>query len=256
MVHWNPSPEIFRIGPFALRWYSLFFMISFLLGYYIFRWMFQKEKQPLKDLDALFVYIFVGTVLGARLGHCLFYDPAYYFSHPLEIIQIWKGGLASHGAAIGILTAIYLFARKYKKYPYIYLLDRTTLVVALAGGFIRLGNFFNSEIIGKPTKLPWGVVFSRIDLLPRHPAQIYESAAYFLIFLLLLVLYKKKYRTMKNGFLVGVFFFLVFTFRFFVEFLKADQSAFEAGWLLNMGQILSIPFILLGLWLLLRKKIN
>jgi prolipoprotein diacylglyceryl transferase len=187
-----------------------------------------------------------GTVIGARLGHCLFYNPVYYLSNPVEIIKVWEGGLASHGAALGILIAIYLFAKKKKNYSMLWVLDRVVIVVALAGTFIRLGNLFNSEIIGIPTDVSWAFIFTAVDDLPRHPAQLYESIAYFIFFLILLFVYYKGFEKNRNGLLFGLFLVLVFTFRFFVEFLKENQSGFEAGMALDMGQLLSIPFIITG----------
>ncbi len=254
MIHWNADPEIFRIGFFALRWYSLFFMISFLIGIYIFNWIYKRENKPVADIDHLLIYMLLGTVIGARLGHCLFYDPGYYLSHPIKILKVWEGGLASHGAAIGILLALYLYSKKKKDQPFLWLTDRIVIVVALAGSFIRLGNLFNSEIIGAPTHVPWAFIFERVDNIPRHPSQIYESLAYLIIFLILFFIYKKKGAATPKGYLFGLFLILVFGFRFFVEFLKAPQEPFEQSLPLDMGQILSIPLVLLGVYLLLNLK--
>lgn len=183
MIEWNVSPEIFRLGPFAIRWYSLGFVFAFLLGYYIIRHILRLEKKPEVYVDELFVYVFLGTIIGARLGHCLFYDPGYYLKHPLEILMIWHGGLASHGAAIGILTALYIFSKKRKDISFLWVLDRVVIVVALSGFFIRMGNLFNSEIYGKEAHIPWAFIFKRVDNIPRHPTQIYEAIAYLIIFL-------------------------------------------------------------------------
>jgi len=188
-----------------------------------------------------------GTVIGARLGHCLFYNPSYYLSNPIEIFKVWEGGLASHGAAIGILIAVYLFSKKKKNYSFLWIIDRIVIVVALAGTFIRLGNLFNSEIIGKPTDVSWAFIFTAVDDLPRHPTQLYESISYLIIFLILLFIYYKGLEKDRGGFLFGLFLVLIFTFRFFVEFLKENQSAFERGMILDMGQILSIPFVIAGI---------
>ncbi|MBE9491921.1 MAG: prolipoprotein diacylglyceryl transferase [Bacteroidetes bacterium] len=255
-ITWNPDPEIFQIGSFAIRWYGLLFASAFIVGYFIMQRIFKHENLPANLLDKLTTYAIIATIIGARLGHCLFYDLEYYMSHPLEIILIWKGGLASHGAAIGLLLALYLFAKKYKK-PYIWILDRITIAVALAGCFIRLGNLMNSEIFGKPTTLPWGFIYTRYDNIPRHPTQIYEALSYFLIFIFLYVYYWKKKGNPKPGFMFGIFLILVFTLRFLIEFLKEPQVAFETDMVLNMGQLLSIPFIILGLIIILwpqRKK--
>lgn len=216
--------------------------------------IFNKEKKSEKDLNDLVWVMILGTVLGARLGHCLFYNPSYYLSHPLEILQIWKGGLASHGAAIGIMIAIYFYVKKRKDMTYLWVFDRIVITVALAGFFIRMGNLFNSEIIGKPTNSSWGFVFTSVDMIPRHPAQLYESIAYLLIFFFLFWFYFKKEGKFKPGLLFGLFLVLIFSFRFFIEFLKEDQSPFEAGMFLNMGQLLSIPLVILGIYLLFRKE--
>ena len=245
-IEWSVSPEIFHLGPISVRWYGLLFAMAFVAGYFIMTWIFKKEDRPQTDLEQLSIYMIFGTVIGARLGHCLFYNPAYYLSNPIEIIKVWEGGLASHGAALGILTAIYLFANKKKKYSMLWVLDRVVIVVALAGTFIRLGNLFNSEIIGVTTDVSWAFIFTSVDELPRHPAQLYESIAYFVFFLILLFIYYKGFEKNKSGLLFGLFLVLVFTFRFFIEFLKENQSGFEAGMALDMGQLLSIPFIIAG----------
>ncbi len=256
MIHWNPDPEILHIGPFILKWYSLFFILSFLLGYVIIVWIYKKENLPEKYVDELLIYVFFGTLIGARLGHCLFYEPSYYFSNPLEIVKVWRGGLASHGAAVGILTALYLYLRNKPKQTYLWLVDRVVIVVALSGFFIRMGNLFNSEIVGKPASVAWAFIFSRIDNVPRHPAQLYEALAYLCIFGVLFGIYKKKTMSIPKGFLFGIFLIGIFAFRFFVEFLKENQSSFEAGMVLNMGQLLSIPFVLLGIFLVMRVKMK
>jgi prolipoprotein diacylglyceryl transferase len=246
-IEWSVSPEIFHLGPISVRWYGFLFAMAFVAGYFIMTWVFKKEKRPQPDLEQLSVYMIFGTVIGARLGHCLFYNPAYYLSNPIEILKVWEGGLASHGAAIGILIAVYLFSKKKKNYTFLWIIDRVVIVVALAGTFIRLGNLFNSEIIGKPTDVSWAFIFTAVDDLPRHPSQLYESIAYLIIFLILLFIYYKGFEKDRKGLLFGLFLMLVFTFRFFVEFLKENQSAFERGMILDMGQLLSIPFIIAGL---------
>ena len=246
-IEWSVSPEIFHLGPISVRWYGFLFAMAFVAGYFIMTWVFKKEGRPRTDLEQLSVYMIFGTVIGARLGHCLFYNPEYYLSNPIEIFKVWEGGLASHGAALGILTALYLFSKKKKNYPMLWTLDRVVIVVALAGTFIRLGNLFNSEIIGKPTDVSWAFIFTAVDDIPRHPAQLYESIAYFIIFLILLFIYYKGFEKNRNGLLFGIFLVLVFTFRFFVEFLKENQSGFEEAMVLNMGQILSVPFVIAGI---------
>jgi len=246
-IEWSVTPEIFHLGPISVRWYGLLFAMAFVAGYFIMTWVFKKEGRPQPDLEQLSVYMIFGTVVGARLGHCLFYNPAYYLSNPIEIFKVWEGGLASHGAAIGILIAVYLFSKKKKNYSFLWIIDRIVIVVALAGTFIRLGNLFNSEIIGKPTDVAWAFIFTSVDDLPRHPTQLYESIAYFIIFLILLFIYCKGFEKNRSGLLFGSFLVLVFTFRFFVEFLKENQSAFERGMILDMGQLLSIPFVIAGI---------
>ena len=252
-IEWSVSPEIFHLGPVSVRWYGFLFAMAFVAGYFIMTWVFKKEGKLRTDLEQLSVYMIFGTVIGARLGHCLFYNPEYYLSNPIEIFKVWEGGLASHGAAIGILTALYLFSKKKKNYPMLWTLDRVVIVVALAGTFIRLGNLFNSEIIGKPTDVSWAFIFTAVDDIPRHPAQLYESISYFIIFLILLFVYYKGIEKNKSGLLFGIFLVLVFTFRFFVEFLKENQSGFEEAMLLNMGQLLSIPFVIAGIIFIIKS---
>ena len=258
VIPWNVNPEIFRIGTFAVRWYGLLFASSFLFGYVIMNRIFKNENLEEAVLDKLTIYMALGVIIGARLGHCLFYEPSYYFQHPLEILFIWHGGLASHGAAIGILTAVWLFSKKEKK-DYFWVLDRIAIVVALSGFLIRMGNLMNSEIYGIETTVPWGFVFLRNhEVAPKHPTQIYEGLAYLAIFILLFRLYWSKKGEHYQGLLISLAITLIFISRFFIEFLKEDQVAFEATMKLNMGQLLSIPFILLGIggiyWSLKRKK--
>jgi len=260
-ITWTAQPEIFRAGDFAIRWYGVLFALGFALGYIIMLRFFKKEKIPVKLLDQLTTYMVISTVIGARLGHCLFYEPAYYISRPIEILEIWQGGLASHGAAIGILIAVYIFSRK-NKVSYLWTMDRIAVVTALAGFFIRMGNLMNSEIFGRPTTLPWGFIYANASdpaqrLQPRHPSQIYEGLAYLLIFVILIIIYYRKNGKPREGSLISLFLLLVFTARFFIEFLKEPQVGFEDSMALNLGQLLSIPFILAGsagLYLIFRRK--
>ncbi len=246
VIRWNIDPEIFSLGPLSVRWYGLLFAFSFVVGYLIFQRIFKREGIKEEVLDSLTVYMALGVIIGARLGHVLFYDPQYYFSNPIKIFKIWEGGLASHGAAIGILIALYLFAKKHKK-TFLWIMDRIVIVVALAGSMIRTGNLMNSEIYGVQTDLPWGFIFVRAgEMVPKHPTQIYEALAYLLLFVLLYFLYQKRLPKLKEGQLFGIFLIILFTARFFIEYIKEDQSDFEAGMALNMGQILSIPFIIGG----------
>ncbi len=253
-ISWDISPEIFRLGPVAVRWYGLLFALGFVLGYNIMTKFFIKEKRPLKDLEALTITMIIGTIIGARLGHCLFYDPMYYLSNPIKILKIWEGGLASHGAAIGILIALLFYIKKYPKYTMLWILDRVVIVVALAGFLIRLGNFFNSEILGSVSSSPWAVVFARIDSLPRHPAQLYEAFAYLLIFVYLFRSYFKFDGKIPTGRFFGIFLILVFGARFIIEFFKEVQSAFEHSLPLDMGQLLSIPFVIAGIYFLIKSN--
>jgi phosphatidylglycerol---prolipoprotein diacylglyceryl transferase len=250
IIPWDVNPEIFRIGPVAIRWYGLLFASSFLFGYIIMDKIFKNENLPQSVLDRLTVYMAIGVVVGARLGHVLFYEPQYYLSHPLEILKIYKGGLASHGAAIGILIAIWIFARQQKK-DYTWVIDRIAIVVALSGFFIRMGNLMNSEIYGVETTLPWGFVFLRNgETVPKHPTQIYEALVYLGIFILLYRIYWKNKGEHIQGLLISLTLILIFMARFFIEFVKEDQVAFESGMKLNMGQLLSIPFVIAGfVWL-------
>ncbi len=255
-ITWKVNPEIFAIGSFAVRWYGLLFASSFIFGYMIMLRIFKKENLPEALLDKLSVYMVIGTVVGARLGHTLFYEPNYYLHHPLDILKVWEGGLASHGAAIGILLALYLFARKTNR-TFLWTIDRIVIVVALSGFFIRMGNLMNSEIFGKPTDLAWGFIFTKAgETIPRHPTQIYEALCYLAIFFYLLWYYYKKNGRPSDGFLFGMFMLLVFGVRIVIEFLKEPQVAFENSMTLNMGQLLSIPFVIAGIILVLysRKK--
>lgn len=252
-ITWNVSPQIFHIGTLSVRWYGLLFAMSFAVGYVIMLQFFKKEKLPEALLDKLSIYMLVATVVGARLGHVLFYEPASYLAHPLDILKIWEGGLASHGAAIGILVALYLFARTSKK-SYFWTLDRIVIVVALSGFFIRTGNLMNSEIYGKVTDLPWGFIFVRAgETMPKHPTQIYEGLSYLLIFFYLLWYYYRKNGAPREGYLFGIFLITLFSVRFIIEFIKEPQVNFENSMALNMGQLLSIPFVLAGIFIVLRK---
>lgn len=272
-ITWDVDPWLLKFGEnFGIRWYGLLFACAFLFGYIIFKKFFKKEGFSIELLDQLTLYIALGTVIGARLGHCLFYDADYYLKHPLEILMIWKGGLASHGAAIGILIALFLYVRKYK-ISFLWLIDRISVVTALGGTFIRLGNLMNSEIYGKPTSLPWGFRFvndkSRINFydpvsgdflgkhLACHPTQLYEALSYFIIFLILFYIIRKFGDKIKNGFIFSIFLISLFTARFFIEYLKFEQSDFEIEMInnlkMNMGQLLSLPFIALGIILLIPR---
>ena len=267
-IVWSVRPEIFilpedfwLIGGFSVRWYGLLFACAFIFGYIIMQKIFNKEGVPIKVLDELTTTMVISVIVGARLGHCLFYEPVYYLSNPIEILKIWEGGLASHGASIGILIGLYIFSRRNHK-PYLWIMDRIVIVVALGGFFVRMGNLMNSEIFGDVTTLPWGFVFenyydSFYAVDPRHPTQIYEGLSYLFIFLLTGWIYQKNDGHPKPGMLFGIFLILLFGMRFFIEFIKVPQVGFEEEMILNMGQWLSIPFVLAGVLILLwsqRKK--
>ncbi|WP_282074897.1 prolipoprotein diacylglyceryl transferase [Maribacter aquivivus] len=258
IINWNVDPEIFTLfNTFPIRYYSLSWALGCALCYLIVKQIYQKENISLENLEQLTMYIIAGAFLGARLGHCFFYEPQYYFENPLEILfpirKVGESfeftgfqGLASHGGLIGIVTAIILYARKSKTNVF-WIMDRVALGTSITAACIRIGNFMNSEVYGKPTNGNWGVIFERDDLIPRHPTQLYEAAAYLLIFVTLLFIYKSKKIKRQNGLMVGVLLILMFVARFMIEFVKENQVGFEDSLTINMGQILSIPFILLGL---------
>lgn len=256
-IFWNVDPEIFAIGPIHLRWYGLLFATGFFLGFLITRKVFRVEKENEEWLDSLLLHLVLGAVIGARLGHVFFYGWDYYQDHLLEIPMIWQGGLASHGGGIGVILAYWLFSRNVSKKPMLWIMDRTAMSVALAGCFIRLGNLFNQEIVGIETDVPWAFVFALRDEVTRHPAQLYESLSYLTIFGILSYLFWKTPAKKYSGLLTGLCFALIFIARFIIEFWKENQEAFEDGMAYNMGQLLSIPMVILGLTLVIlafRKK--
>lgn len=263
-IVWDVDPNIFAIpdtvpivGGFAVRWYGLLFALGFILGFLILKKIFNYEKVPQKLLDELSTYMIIFTIVGARLGHCLFYEPSYYLAHPIEILKVWEGGLASHGAAVGILVGLLFFARRYKK-PYLWVLDRIVIVVALAGFLIRMGNLMNSEIFGDVTTLPWGFIFIRAYgegyTIANHPTQIYEALSYLALFIFLYRYYWSHKDNLRQGVIFGYFLIILWSVRFLIEFIKLPQVDFENTMILNMGQILSIPFIIAGIYLILRKQ--
>ena len=264
IINWNLDPTIYWITEtFPLKYYGLFFATGILLAHYVAKRIYAKENIPIENLEKLFIYVVVGIVLGARLGHCLFYEPSYYFQNPLEILLPIKKigdsyqfigfqGLASHGGTIGVLIAIGIYCKKYKT-NFLWVLDKIAIVAPIVAAFIRFGNFMNSEIYGKPTNGSWGVIFQKDDLIPRHPTQLYEAFSYLLIFGVLMLIYKNK-KEKSNGLILGVALVLIFLARFIIEFFKENQVGFEDGMTINMGQILSIPFIVVGLVLIFMKK--
>lgn len=251
-IHWNVSPEIFSLGPLHVRWYGLLFAVGFLFGYNHGEKMFKHENIDLKWLESLFIYLIVATILGARLGHVLFYGWDYYSQHPVEILYVWQGGLASHGGVLGIIIAMIIWSRNVSKRSILWVLDRVVVPSIFVGVLIRFGNLMNSEIYGMQTSLPWGFIFERNnETVAKHPTQIYEALSYLLTFGVMLYMYWKTKAKDYQGMLVGVFFIMVFTARFLVEFIKEDQEAFEATMSLNMGQWLSIPFVITGIVLVI-----
>lgn len=250
-IHWNVSPEIFSLGPLHVRWYGLMFAVGFLFGYSHVEKMFKHENVELKWLESLFIYMIAATIVGARLGHVLFYGWDYYSQHPIEILYVWQGGLASHGGTLGILIALYFWSKKVSKRSILWVLDRVVVPTALVAALIRFGNLMNSEIYGIETTMPWGFIFERNDeTIAKHPTQIYESLSYLFTFAVMLYMYWKTKAKDYQGLILGVFFTLVFTARFLIEYIKEDQEAFEATMSLNMGQWLSIPFVLAGIILI------
>ncbi|CAI6152102.1 MAG: Phosphatidylglycerol--prolipoprotein diacylglyceryl transferase [uncultured Sulfurimonas sp.] len=244
---WNASPIAFSFGPITIFWYGVLFATSILLGLEFMKWAFRLEGKNETTIEPLFLYTVVGIVVGARLGHCLFYDPSFYLSNPLKIFAVWEGGLASHGGGLGAIIALYFGAKKYKM-DFLWLIDRLIVPTALFGFLVRIGNFMNSEIVGVPTDVSWAIIFSKIDNLPRHPAQLYEAFSYLAIFILLFSIYKFSKAKVQPGLLFGIFLTLVFSARFLVEFVKVKQADYDTSFLfMSTGQALSIPFLLTGL---------
>lgn len=273
-ILWDADPVIFAIdaftlfginfGPFEIRWYGLLFAAGFLIGMQIMTHIFRKERKPQEDLDALLIYMVVSTVLGARLGHYLFYEPEVLFRNPLEVILPPYRGLASHGATIGILTALWLYSRRKSSrltgQTFLWTTDRIVIVVALAGACIRMGNLMNHEIVGLPTNVPWGFIFKYNNEypvgVPRHPAQLYEAISMLALFVVLLALWNRMKQNTPRGLLLGIFLIWCFGLRFFYEYLKENQVAFENTLPLNMGQILSIPAVLVGVYFVIKSRQN
>jgi len=257
-INWNVDPEIINVFGISIRYYGLLFVSGLILCIYILRWIFRRENIPQEFLEKLSIFGVIGIFVGARLGHCLFYEPLYYFAHPLEMILPIQSlpaggykfsgyqGLASHGGVLGLLIALYFYSRK-TKHSMIDTIDLIAVVAVLEFGFIRLGNFMNSEIIGIPTTKPWSVIFERVDNVPRHPAQLYEAISYFIIFTIMMILYKKMRDRLKNGFFFGLATVLCCTARFIIEFVKENQVGFEDGMTFNMGQLLSLPYLVVGI---------
>ena len=254
-IIWDVNPDIFVI-PFLdhpVRWYGLSWAIGFVLSQQIMFYIYKKEGRSSQEVETLTIYMIIAAIVGARLGHVLFYDPVHFFEEPLSVLKVWEGGLASHGGAIGVLIALYFFARK-TKVKYLWIVDRLVIVSALTACLIRMGNLMNSEMVGLPTTLPWGFVFTSVDNIPRHPAQLYEAIYCFLLFIFLFWTWNKKRNEIKTGFLTGWFLVILFSLRFVDEFFKINQVSFEDELALNMGQLLSIPFVICGIVILIRAR--
>lgn len=261
-IDWNPSIEAFSIGGFAMRWYALCWLIGLLSAYFIVRKLYKELKIKDELFDPLFVYCFVGILVGARLGHCIFYEPDYFLSSGKHIVEMivpirfladggWKftgyAGLASHGGTLGLIAALWLYVRR-TKLPIWQVLDNIAIATPVTACFIRLGNLMNSEIIGKVTDVPWAFVFEQVDMQPRHPGQLYEAITYALLFFIGWYLYRRMPQKVGTGFFFGLCLTYIFTARFFIEYTKEVQEAFEASLPIDMGQILSIPFIIIGIY--------
>ncbi|MBD2752457.1 prolipoprotein diacylglyceryl transferase [Spirosoma validum] len=259
-IIWEVNPEIFHIGSFSVRWYGLLFALGFLIGMQIMSYIFKQEDKPVADTDTLLIYMVVATILGARVGHFLFYEPDVLLHNPLIVITPPFAGLASHGATIGILTGLWLYSRRKESratsQTFLWVTDRIVIVVALAGACIRFGNLMNSEIVGRPTDVPWAFVFmnnSEYAKIPRHPAQLYESISCLILFFLLFWFWRRYKERTPRGSMLGIFLIWVFSLRFLYEYLKENQVAFENTMALNMGQILSIPAVLMGIYFVIRS---
>lgn len=264
-IVWNPDIG-FQLGPLTLRWYSMCWLLGLALAYFMVRYLYKDQKIPGEKFDPLFIYCFIGILVGARLGHCLFYQPDYYLASGKGFIEMllpikllpdggWKmtgyEGLASHGGTLGLMLALWLYVKRLKV-PLWQVLDNIAIATGITACFIRLGNLMNSEIIGRVTDVPWAFIFESVDKVPRHPAQLYEAMAYALLFVIMIVIYRRQKSRVGTGFYFGLCLTFIFTFRFFVEFWKENQVDFENGMALDMGQLLSVPFVVLGVWSMVR----
>jgi len=274
-ITWNPSLEAFSLGPFSIRWYGLCWLVGFALAYLLVRQLYKEQKIKNELFEPLFFYCFLGILIGARLGHCIFYQPQDFLTSWRGIIEMllpihfgndgsWLGqtfgffltgyaGLASHGGTLGLMIALWLYVKKTKLSLWT-VLDNIAIATGSMACCIRLGNLMNSEIIGKPTEVPWAFIFEKVDMLPRHPGQLYEAIAYAVLFFIMWALHKRMPEKIGTGWYFGFCLAYIFTFRFIIEYTKEIQEAFEASLPIDMGQILSIPFIILGVWCMIRAK--
>lgn len=264
-ILWDPESIAFSLFGYGVRWYSICWALALLCGYLTVQKLYQKQSLDEKLFEPLFLYCFIGIIAGARLGHCLFYEPGYFLAHPIEMFLpirdipgrgwVFTGytGLASHGGTLGLSIALLLYARK-THINILRVLDNIAIATPIAAFFIRMGNLMNSEIIGRPTEVPWAFIFQQVDMQPRHPGQLYEALCYFVFFGILAFLYHKNPKKVGTGFFFGLCLSLIFTARFFIEFTKDIQVDFENSMLINMGQLLSIPFIIIGIYCVLGGK--
>ena len=264
-ITWNPDVTALDLGFFAIRWYSLFWAIGLVSVYLLMHKLYKQQKISEEKFEPMFMYCFLGILIGARLGHCLFYEPSYYLSHPVEMLLPFRDvpgkgwtftgyeGLASHGGTLGLMIALWLYAKRVGL-KFMHVLDNVAIVTPICACAIRLGNLMNSEIIGRPTDMPWAFIFERVDMLPRHPGQLYEAICYAIFFGIHWFFYRRYPQKVGSGFFFGLCLFLIFTSRIFIEYTKENQEAFEEGMLLNMGQLLSIPFVVLGLYCMFRSS--
>ncbi|MEI6859123.1 MAG: prolipoprotein diacylglyceryl transferase [Shewanella sp.] len=252
---WNVDPVLISFMGLQVHWYGALFATAIACGFQVMKHIYIKEKLPVESLDNLLIYCVIGIIIGARLAHVIFYDPAYYFSHPLKILAIWEGGLASHGGGLGAILALYYYRCKMDM-PFLFLLDRLAIATAIFGFFVRMANFMNSEILGLPSNVPWAIIFERVDILPRHPAQLYEAFSYLAIFFGLWAIYKYTQMKQKEGAIFGLFLVLVFSARFAIEFIKVKQAVYADEMTLSAGQWLSVPFLIVGVVLLVMPYLN
>ena len=267
-IYWQPSEIAFQVGSLAVRWYGLCWLTGLVLGFFLMKWLYRQHRYSEQQFEPLFLYVFIGVLIGGRIGHCLFYEPDYFLSSPTHMVEMvlpihflegggWRftgyAGLASHGGVIGMLIGLYLYLRRTKMRPWV-VLDFMGVCSCITATFIRLGNLMNSEIIGNITDVPWAFIFARVDQAPRHPGQLYEALAYFCFFWIILAVYRYKRNKVGTGFFFGLCLTLVFVFRFAIEYTKEVQESFENALPIDMGQILSIPFIIIGIWAMVQSR--
>ncbi len=267
-IYWQPSEIAFQVGSLAVRWYGLCWLTGLVLGFFLMKWLYRQHRYSEQQFEPLFLYVFIGVLIGGRLGHCIFYEPDYFLSSPTHMVEMvlpihflegggWRftgyAGLASHGGVIGMLIGLYLYLRRTKMRPWV-VLDFMGVCSCITATFIRLGNLMNSEIIGNITDVPWAFIFARVDQAPRHPGQLYEALAYFCFFWIILAVYRYKRNKVGTGFFFGLCLTLVFVFRFAIEYTKEVQESFENALPIDMGQILSIPFIIIGIWAMVQSR--